>query len=537
MADRDDPSPQIPESRTLAKKKTRLSLVWIIPIVAALIGVWVAVTTIMNQGPTITIQFKSAEGLEAGKTKIHYNGLDIGTLTSIQLTDDHNHVIATAKMLPKTEDFLVEDTKFWVVSPRVSGASVTGLGTLISGAYIGTEIGKSEKKRHDFVALAKPPVVTGNVPGRFFVLKTTDLGSVDYGTPIYYRRLEVGQVVSYELDKDGRTLTVKIFVNAPYDQFVTPETRFWQASGIDVSLSAAGVSVQTQSVLSMLIGGLAFETPPTATALPPAEPDTVFTLYDNRAEAYKPPPKNPQTFLLVFNHSVRGLERGAPVEFRGIQIGQVEEFHAEFDPKTFDFTIPVTVSVDPERLGVKVHGQRAADFKNVGIHREVIDGLVSHGFRAQLRTGNLLTGALYVAVDFFPDAPSFKVDWSQTPVRLATVPGKLEGLDADITSLIKKLDKVPYEQIGDDLRKVIAGFNQTLASTRGTLDGFDQTLASTRRTIDHADKLIDPNSELSLELAGTLQEMRRTARELRVLTDYLERHPEALIRGKTQEEK
>jgi paraquat-inducible protein B len=523
MAERDDLSPQIPESRTLVKKKTRLSLVWTIPIVAAVIGAWIAVTTIMNQGPTITIQFKSAEGLEAGKTKIRYNGLDVGTLTAFRLTNDHNHVIATAKMIPKSEDFLVEDTKFWVVSPRISGASVTGLGTLISGAYIGTELGKSQKQRRDFVALATPPVVTGDVPGRFFVLRTTDLGSVDFGTPIYFRRLQVGQVASYTLDKDGRNLTVKVFVHAPYDQFVTPETRFWQASGIDVSLSAAGVSVQTQSVLSMLIGGLAFETPPSGTALPPAEPDTVFTLYNSRAEAYKPPPKNPQTYLLVFNHSVRGLEPGAPVEFRGIQIGQVEDFHAEFDAKTFEFTIPVTVSVDPERLGVKIHGQGAGSGAIAVVHRQIIEGLVSHGLRAQLRTGNLLTGALYVALDFFPDAPPFKVDWSQTPVRLATVPGKLEGLDENIASIIKKLDKLPYDQLAGDLRKVIANI--------------DQTLETTRRTIDHADKLIEPNSGLELELSGTLQEMRRTARELRVLTDYLERHPEALIRGKSKEEK
>jgi len=523
MTDRDDPPPQIPESRTLGKKKTQLSLVWIIPIVAALIGAWVAVTTIMNQGPTITIMFKSAEGLEAGKTKIHYNGLDIGTLTSIQFTNDHNHVMATAKMLPKTEGFFVEDTKFWVVSPRVSGANVTGLSTLISGSYIGTEIGKSQKKRHDFVALPNPPVVSGNVPGRIFVLRAADLGSVDYGTPIFFRRLEVGQVVSYTLDKDGRALTIKVFVNSPYDRFVTPGTRFWQASGIDVSLSATGVSVQTQSVLSMLIGGLAFETPATAAALPPAEADTVFTLYDNRAEAYKPPPKNPQTYLLVFDHSVRGLEPGAPVEFRGIQIGQVEEFHAEFDAKTFDFTIPVTISVEPERLGIKVHGKGAGADEIAADHRQVIDGLVSQGLRAQLRTGNLLTGALYVAVDLFPDAPPFKVDWSQTPVRLATVPGNLQGIDTSIASIIKKLDKLPYEQLASDLRKAVAEL--------------DKTLVSTRRTIDHADKLIEPNSGLELELSGTLQEMRRTAQALRILTDYLERHPEALIRGKDRKEK
>jgi paraquat-inducible protein B len=523
MADQDDPLPHVSESRTLVRKKTGLSLVWIIPIVAAVIGAWVAVVKIREQGPTITITLRSAEGLEAGKTKIHYNGVDIGTITSITLTDDHKHVIATAEMAPKTESFFVEDTKFWVVKPRISGASVTGLGTIISGAYIGLEIGKSMKKQRHFTALDKPPLVTGDVPGRFFVLKTTDLGSVDYGTPIYFRRLKVGQVASYALDNDGKTLTVKIFVNAPYDRFVTPETRFWQASGIDLSLSASGLSVQTQSVMSMLVGGLAFETPEAALALAPAAADTEFALYGSRAEAYKPPPKNPQTYLLVFDQSVRGLKVGAPVEFRGIEIGTVEDVHAEFDTKGLKFTIPVTISVDPQRLGVKVSGPGMQGKGDTAAHRKMIDALVAHGLRAQLQTGSLLTGALYVAVDFFPDAPPFKVDWTKHPVRLATVPGKLEGLDAKVASIVKKLDQVPYQEIGEDTRK--------------TLAGLDQTLASARHALDHADALIQSNSGIDQALANALKEINSAARSLRVLSDYLERHPEALIRGKPEEKK
>src|SRR6185295_12004507 len=169
MPDSDAPLPDVPESRALSKKRTRLSLVWLIPIVAAVIGAWVAVTRILAEGPTITIVFQTAEGLEAGKTKIHYNGVDVGTLTAIRLSDDHQHVLTTAQMAPKTEGFLVDDTKFWVVSPRISGANVTGLGTLISGAYIGMEIGHSKEKKRDFVALNTQPVVTGDTPGRLFL--------------------------------------------------------------------------------------------------------------------------------------------------------------------------------------------------------------------------------------------------------------------------------------------------------------------------------------------------------------------------------
>ncbi len=509
MPESDAPSGQVPESRTL--KKARLSIVWIVPIVAALIGVWVAVTTIMSQGPKITIIFKTAEGLEAGKTKIRYNGVDIGTIRSIRLSKDHRRVIATAEMAPKTEDILVDDTRFWAVTPRVSGANITGLGTLVSGAYIGVEIGKSPTERREFIALEAPPVVAADVPGRFFVLKTPDLGSVDYGTPIYFRRLKVGEVASYELDKGGRTLTVKVFVYAPYDQYVTPGTLFWQASGIDVSLSASGVSVQTPSVLSMLIGGIAFETPAIGPALPPAEANTEFTLYASRAEAYMPPPKNPHTYQLVFANSVRGLAPGAPVEFKGIQIGQVDEIHAVFDEKKLDFNIVVTVSVDAQRLGVKVSEGAAGTGKNSAAYRQIIDAMVKRGLRAQVRTGSLVTGALYVALDYFPDAPPYKIDWTQKPPRFATVPGKLEGLDATIASILKKLDQVEYKEIGEDVRKTLDGLNQTLTGVNQTLSGVDQELPNALRGVNDA------------------------ARSLRSLADYLDRHPEALIKGKSPE--
>jgi paraquat-inducible protein B len=347
MPDHDPPIPSVPDSRAVPRKQTRLSLVWIIPVLAAALGVWVAVTRIMGEGPKITIVFQSAEGLEAGKTKINYRGVDVGTITAIRLSKDHQRVIATAQMAPRTEDFLAEDTRFWVVRPRISGASVTGLGTLISGAYIGMEIGSSKEPKRNFVALEAPPVVTGNASGRFFVLKTSDLGSLDLGTPLFFRRLQVGQVASYKLDKDGKFFTLQVFVKAPYDQYVTANTRFWQASGIDVSLSANGLSVQTQSLLSILIGGVAFESPATDAVLPAATANTVFTLYGDRARAFEPAARSPQTYKLIFKESVRGLRPGAPVEFRGIPVGEVADIRAQIDLKTFEFSVPVTIRLDP----------------------------------------------------------------------------------------------------------------------------------------------------------------------------------------------
>src|SRR5262245_25548422 len=518
MPDPNPPAPAVPQSRAVSKKKTRLSLVWIIPIVAALAGAWVAVVKIRSEGPTITIVFKSAEGLDAGKTKIHYNGVDVGTLTNIRLSEDHLQAIATAEMAPGTESFLVEDTNFWIETARISGATISGLGTLISGAYIGMEIGSSRQKKRDFVALDTPPIVTSGVPGRFFVLKTPDLGSLDRGTPIFFRRLQVGQVVSYELDKDGETLTLKVFVNAPYDQYVNPDTRFWQASGIDVSLNASGLNVQTQSVLSLLIGGIAFETPATGATLRPAQANAVFTLFRDRVRAFEPPPKHAATFVLVFKQSVRGLAPGAPVEFRGIQIGEVTEITAEFDAKTSEFSVPVTVRLDAERLGVKVLDAPTPEAWDA-MRRRVIDTLTERGFRAQLRTGNLLTGALFVAFDAFPGAPPATVDWSQTPPRLPTIPGELEAIEASIVNIVKKLDKIPLQDIGDEAKNA-------LVDLRGTL-------ASATRTLGNADKTVAPNSALGNNLNETLGEVSRAARAIRVLANYLEQHPEALLRGKS----
>src|ERR1700722_1313871 len=305
MPDPGTPTPSAPESRSVPKSRTRLSLVWVIPVVAALAGVWIAVTRIMGEGPKITIIFQSAEGLEAGKTKIHYNGVDIGTVSTIALADDHKTVIIHAQMAPKTESFLAENTQFWVVRPRISGANVTGLGTLISGAYIGLEIGSSKETKREFVGLETPPIVTGETPGRLFKLTTSDLGSLDDGTPIFFRRLQVGQVASYQLNPDGKSLTVLVFVRAPYDQYVNPNTRFWHASGIDVSLSATGLKVQTQSVLSILIGGIAFETAASDAVLPAAEPNSVFTLFNTRDDAFKAPAREPQTYVLRFKDSVK----------------------------------------------------------------------------------------------------------------------------------------------------------------------------------------------------------------------------------------
>ncbi len=511
-----DTTTPAPESRIVPEKRKRLSFVWIVPLVAAAAGGWIAITEVLNRGPDITIVFDSAEGLQAGKTQIRYNGVEIGTLTQIRLAEDRNKVEATASIKAGNEDLLVEGTEFWVVRPRISGAEVSGLETLLSGAFISLEIGKSTKRKRRFIALKEPPVVDSSVPGRFFVLKTDDLGSLEQGSPVYLRRFKVGQVSSYNLNKDGKSFDVKIFVNSPYDRYVHPATRFWQASGVDLSLNASGIDVKTQSLLSILIGGIAFQTPASATPLPPADENAHFKLFESRASAFQEPLGKSEDFILVFDQSIRGLEIGAPVELRGVRIGEVVATRLVYDPNQENVSVPVTIRVYEGLLGFP----RTAD--DDGDHRIRLQALVEKGYRAQLRTGSLLTGALFVAIDHFPDSPPARIDWAQEPPHLATVSGGLASIEEEAREVLTEIKSIPFQKIGKDLDIAVDQLNETLLQATTLLES--------------ANGLVQPNSVFLTDLDQTLEEVGRAAGAVRVLADYLERHPESLLLGKPAEE-
>ena len=545
MPDANPALPPVPQSKTVPRKRTRISLVWVIPIVAAVAGVWIAVTRILSQGPEITIVFSSADGLVAKKTKVNFNGMDVGVLSDIRFSEDHKHVIATAQMSPTARDFLVKDTTFWVVKPRINGLNVTGLNTLLSGNYIGMQLGLSHESERHYIALEKPPFAN-DTPGHFFTLHTPQLGSLEEGTPVFYRKLPAGEVVSYELDKGGQFLNVRVFVEAPYDQFVNSDTRFWQASGVDVVLNASGLQVHTESVLSILAGGIAFETPPDDGTAPAAQVSREFTLFNTRTEAFRPPARDPQTYLLVFKQSVRGLSVGAPVEIGGVNIGEVTKISPQMDMKTMEFTVPVTISIDPLRNGVAflnlTENQSLVDNR-----KESMDALFSKGLRAQLKTGSLISGSLYVSLDFFPDAPPVPVlDWSQEPVELPTISGKLDAIEDSVASLLKNLDRTVVTTRGTltNVDKVLLSANQLIEPNSALMKNLNETVASARGTLTNADhvlgnagNLLAPDSALMSELNNLLQEGGGAAQALRVLADYLERHPEALIRGKPGEAK
>lgn len=536
-------TPDIGEVVVQPKRKRGLQLVWIIPLVAALIGGWLAVKTALDRGPTITISFKTGEGLEAGKTKIKYKDVDIGLVQSVALAEDRSHVVATAELSKQTAGYLVEDTRFWVVRPRVSGGSVSGLGTLLGGSYIGVDVGKESKSRRAFTGLDVAPVVTLDVPGRYFALRADDLGSLDVGAPIYFRRVQAGQIVAYKLDQDGAGVTLTIFVQAPYDQHVTANTRFWNASGVDVNLDATGLSVDTQSLLAIMVGGIAFQTPGSASEPVRAEENTNFRLYPDRQLALKNPDMVSEDYLLVFKDSVRGLSVGAPVDFRGIVIGEVKAVSVEYDPEGKTFVSPVEVRLYPERLRERMRKGAPDPKKVIADYHKRIDALVAHGLRAQLRSGNLLTGQLYVALDFVPDGPKAKMDWSSTPPQVPTVPGGLDELQASITKIAKRLESVQFEAIGADLRKTLQSLDRTLQTTDQLVKNVDQdlapelrsTLSSARRALDSVEQILGSDAPLQQGAQQTMRDVSRAATSLRALTDYLERHPDALIRGKTED--
>jgi paraquat-inducible protein B len=527
----------IPSGVAVSKRHRPPQLIWLIPIVAALIGGWLVVKNILDKGPTVTISFKTAEGLEAGKTKVKYKNVDIGDVRTLILSDDHSQIDITVEFAKQAEKFLVDDTKFWVVRPRVGGGQVSGLGTLFSGAYIGMDIGRSTAKRRKFIGLEVPPIVTGDEPGRQFVLHSASL-SVDVGTPVFYRQTEVGRVVAHEIDKDGMGVTIKAFVSAPYDQYVTANTRFWDASGIDVSIDASGVKVNTQSVVSILVGGVAFETPTGSGALPEAEADTLFPLYPSRTAAMKQPDREMLLFTMYFADPLRGLTVGAPAELNGIEVGEVRSIKTEFDDQLNAFKFPVDVAIWPGRLR-SMSRQAVAD-PTPAEQKARIDGLVGRGLRAQIRSGSLLTGQMYVALDLFPKAAPAKIDWTKSPPEFPTHPGTLVELQATLMNIANKLGNMPIEQISGDLRVALQSLNRTLMGAEKMVKNLDKDVApaaksaleDARRMLNTADRTLASDAPLQQDLRTSLRELSRAAQSLRELTDLLERQPESLLRGK-----
>jgi len=516
----------------VVQTKKSISVVWIVPLVALLIGGWLLYKAVTEKGPTITITFESAEGLEAGKTKIKFKDVEVGQVEDIHLSPDLSQVIVTAQLTRDAKDYLSENTRFWVVRARVAGGGVSGLGTLFSGAYIGMDPGKPGKTARSFKGLDTPPIITTDLPGRHFMLRAERLGSLDIGKPVYFRQIKVGQVVAYELEKDGQTVGIKIFVHAPHHERVRKNTRFWNAGGLDVSIDAGGIKVNTESFVTLMIGGIAFETPMDSEPGPAAKEGEIFRLYDRREDIYKKTYVKKTRWLLHFEGSVGGLSVGAPVKFKGIKVGEVLDIKLEFDYDVKAFRIPVEIEIEPERIAMT--GKQTIDRQR---GNEI---LVEKGLRAQLKQGNLLTGQLYIDLDMYPDEPPRKIVYGGKYPELPTIPTPLEEITRSITKIVDKLEKLPLEQIGKDLRETLAHLNKSTEQLLKLMQNLDEkvapaataTLERSQATLIKLDRLLSAESPTGHELKRALAELADAARNISVLADYLGRHPESLVFGK-----
>ena len=517
------------------RRRFGASLIWLVPIIAALVGVSLVVHSWLQAGPTITIRFDTAEGLDPGKTPVKYKNVVIGKVDNIRLSEDRSKVLVKVNLEKSAEGFARADTRFWVVRPRIGLGGVSGVDTLLSGAFIGADVGTSKETRYQFTGLEIPPAVTHGAPGKSFVLRAEDLGSLDIGSPVYFRRIQVGRVASYRLDKDGKGVTFQIFVDGPYDQYVTRSSRFWNASGLDVALGANGLKVNTQSLATVLAGGLAFQDPPGPHDSTAAAEGDSYKLFEDKTTAMAPPDGPPQYIRMRFDQSLRGLAVDAPVEFLGINIGRVVSITMDYDEKRQRFPVTVGAVVYPQRLG------RAYD-KLIALARAQGEGddlapmigkLVAKGLRAQARTGNLLTGQLYIAMDFLPKAPKVAFDASARPLEIPTAAGSFDKLQEQLAEIVDKIQKIPFDTIGKHLNDSLADLDSTLKQVNGeVLPEFKGTLQDARKALGTTGDALSPDSPLQQNLQGTLRELQRMARSLRVFSDYLGTHPESLIRGR-----
>lgn len=537
----------------IVERRRRFSIIWVVPAVAILIGGWLIYKAETEKGPTVNISFIAAEGVVGGKTKVKFKDVIVGEVETVQLADGLGSVTVTATLHKEFESYLTDKTKFWVARPRLTGTHLSGLDTILSGSYVAIAPSNEGTPQLEFVGLETPPVVSADTPGRRIVLETEHLGSLGVGSPVYYRQLPAGEVEEYELRADGNGLEIKVFVKHPFDKLLTENSRFWNASGITASVSADGIQVSTESVAAILAGGIAFDSPDDLQKPEPVDDGHRFQLYPNRESATGPVSYRKERLLLYFEGSLRGLSIGAPVEIRGIKIGKVIDFKIVGDFAAHKILLPVLIEYEPQRIGV-VRGEQA-----VGLEARLAQygTLVDLGLRAQLKTGSILTGQLYVDFDFHPEAKPAEVTIEDGVLVFPTIPGELAVLRADITTILKRLQAIPVEDIANNLRDTLAGtkrianspeltqslasLNQTLAHTEQFTDKINAetvpelkaTLSEARRSLSLLQRnVLREDSKIYHELTRALEELSTAARSIRVMADYLERHPDALLKGK-----
>lgn len=545
------------------RQSRRISAIWIIPLLAIGLGGWLAWQTLSKEGPVIRISFETAEGLQAGQSQLKFKDLVIGTVKSLTLTPDRKRVTVTISTTKEAEDLITDDTVFWVVKPRLFAGNLSGLETLLSGAYVGMMPGKSDEHgKRDFVGSENPPVMQANVPGKTFLLKANRLGSISLGSPVFFRDLQVGEVLGWDLAHMAESVTIHAFVRAPYDSYVNDQTRFWNASGLSVKLGGNGVELQLESLRALVLGGIAFDAPQPRPGEKETHTTNQFPLFSDRDTAAAADYSRNVSVVAYFSGSVRGLAPGADVTMHGLKVGQVVSVQLQLDKETKAIVAPVRFEIQPERiLGVGTQ-------QLFPTMLDAAQAMVDRGLRAKLESASLITGQQFISLEFEKNAPPAKVRLQGSDIVVPTTEGAgLAGLQASASALLDSVNQVPFAKIGQNLDEILQSVNgltndpqtkQTLTdlsaavrSLQTMIQGIDRGLAPTmkqlpeisnglQKALGSANRLMQSldsgygnNTRFNRDLERLLVQLNEAVRSIRTLADLLTRHPEALIKGRT----
>lgn len=558
---------ELPEA-LVATDHPGFSFIWLVPLVALIIGVVLIYKEYSSLGPTVHIQFQSAEGLTPKKTEIKYRDVVIGKVKTVRFSPDLSHVVVEAQLNKGMEVLLSPNTRFWVVRPRVGATGASGIGTLFSGVYVAMDPGNGDGYAESFIGLEEPPKILSDAKGRSFRLRANSLGSISVGSPVYHRQIQVGEVTGYRLVPDQGHVALDVFINAPNDNLVRRNTRFWNVSGMDVEVSGSGIKVELESLVSLLTGGVAFDAALTLGDDQLAAEGAVFRLYASRTESQKKTVQLSLPYVLYFDDSVRGLSVGASVEFRGIPVGKVLDISLEKNTSDDLVRIAVLVGMEPELVPFG-NGDSAPDQEERKMFfQDTLEKMVAKGLRARLITGNLLGGQLIVDMDFDQEAGRASIDYSGKYPVLPTTPGSLSSITNSLATILGKLKRLPLDEMGAHFLNVSQGLDalvnddalhdslQNLSlllqradrilsvvenKTPPMMDEITSLSMDARKMVQQADrtlgelaKMTSDQGSMGGELINTMRELAAAARAVKGVADYLERHPEALLQGKAR---
>jgi paraquat-inducible protein B len=549
--------------RSAIDHKSRLPLIWAIPVVTVIIGAWLAWSTISQRGPLITVTFETAEGLQADQSHVRHKDVDMGVVQKISLTPDLKRVQVTIRMNREAEPLLTENAEFWVVRPRFFAGAISGLQTLFSGSYIDLlPAAEGGEPKREFVGLENPPVLQSDVPGRTFLLQAKRIGSLNLGSPILFRDLEVGEVLGWDVGEMARDITVHVFVREPFDKYVHDNSRFWNASGAKVQLGANGLQLQVQSLRAVVLGAVAFETPDDPRITAESQADHPFPLYDDQDAADSSTYKRSVPFVANFTSSVAGLAAGSPVTLRGLKIGEVSQVSLVYDRVRDNVMVPVHFTLEPERIAM-------LELPTGGDLDSKLQDLIHRGLRVKLETSSILTGSKQLAMDIYHDPGPGEMAKQGDAYVIPVMGGSADDVATAATNLVNRLSDIPFESIGRNLDQTLAGVNalvndkelgesvtelrSTLASAQVLVNNLNHGITPVMQklpaianelesTVQRTDKLIGSlqtgyggDSRFGRDVTQLMMQLSDAARSIRVLADLLSRHPEALIRGRTDQ--